>query len=91
MSGFISNLIGSGAALILVAIALLIKKHRHHLQRLNRKVPEWSLAVALVLMVLAGWVSLIYRIDAEEQILSRDPGWSAYVRTVRYRLLPAFW
>ena len=50
---------------------------------------EWSFVT--VLMVLAGWVSLIYRIDAEEQILSRDPGWSAYVRTVRYRLLPAFW
>jgi len=50
---------------------------------------EWSFVTVLV--VLAGWISLIYRIAAEEQILGGDPGWSAYSRTVRYRLLPGIW
>lgn len=44
-----------------------------------------------VLLVMAGWTSLVYRIRAEERILSRDVGWSNYVTAVRYRLLPGIW
>jgi len=44
-----------------------------------------------VLMVIAGWASLFYRIRAEERTLSQDAGWSSYVALVRYRLLPGLW
>ena len=44
-----------------------------------------------VLMVLAGWASLIYRIRAEERVLAQDAGWSRYAGTVRSRLLPGLW
>ena len=50
---------------------------------------EWNLGTALI--VLAGWASLIYRIHAEERILSHDAGWPAYLASVRYRLLPGLW
>ena len=40
---------------------------------------------------MAGWASLLYRIRAEERMLSRDPGWPAYAAPVRYRLLPGLW
>ena len=44
-----------------------------------------------VLLVIAGWSSLFYRIRAEERILSRYVGWSRYVGLVRYRILPGLW
>jgi len=44
-----------------------------------------------VLLVIAGWLSLFYRIRAEERILSRDAGWSSYVASARYRILPGLW
>jgi protein-S-isoprenylcysteine O-methyltransferase Ste14 len=50
---------------------------------------EWNFGTAL--LVVAGWASLLYRIHAEERILSQDAGWSAYVALVRYRLLPGLW
>ena len=50
---------------------------------------EWNFGT--VLMVMMGWASLVYRIKAEEQILSQDAGWSAYAASVRYRLLPGIW
>ncbi len=50
---------------------------------------EWNLGT--VLMTLAGWASLIYRIHAEERMLAQDPDWSQYSSVVRYRLLPAIW
>ena len=50
---------------------------------------EWS-SVTL-LLVLVGWASLIYRIHAEERVLSRHPEWPAYVVLVRYRLFPGMW
>jgi protein-S-isoprenylcysteine O-methyltransferase Ste14 len=50
---------------------------------------EWNLVT--LLLVLLGWASLLYRICAEERVLSRHAGWSAYVALVRYRLLPGFW
>jgi protein-S-isoprenylcysteine O-methyltransferase Ste14 len=50
---------------------------------------EWNLGTAL--MVIAGWLSLLYRIHAEERILSQDAGWPAYASMVRYRLIPGIW
>jgi protein-S-isoprenylcysteine O-methyltransferase Ste14 len=50
---------------------------------------EWN--VGTVLLVIAGWVSLLCRIRAEERILSHHPGWPAYVALVRYRLVPGLW
>jgi len=50
---------------------------------------EWSLVT--VLLVIAGWVSLIYRIHAEERVLALDAGWPAYTGLVRYRLIPGLW
>ena len=50
---------------------------------------EWNFGTAL--LVLLGWVSLIYRILAEERMLSQDPGWREYAVLVRYRLIPGIW
>lgn len=50
---------------------------------------EWNFGTAL--LVLAGWASLLYRIGAEERILSQDARSSAYAASVRYRLLPGLW
>ena len=50
---------------------------------------EWNGGTAL--MVLAGWTSVLYRIHAEERILSRHARWPTYVASVRYRLLPGVW
>ena len=50
---------------------------------------EWNFGTAL--LVLVGWASLLYRIHAEERILSQDAGWSTYVASVRHRLLPGLW
>lgn len=50
---------------------------------------EWNFGTAL--LVLAGWASLLYRIHAEERVLSHDPAWSGYVSLVRHRLLPGLW
>lgn len=50
---------------------------------------EWNFGTAL--LVMAGWASLIYRIQAEERIISQNAGWSTYAAAVRYRLLPGIW
>jgi len=50
---------------------------------------EWNRGTAL--LVLAGWASLLYRIRAEERMLSRHPDWPGYVASVRYRLLPGLY
>jgi protein-S-isoprenylcysteine O-methyltransferase Ste14 len=50
---------------------------------------EWNTGTAL--LVIAGWTSLIYRIHAEERILSQDTDWSAFTASVRYRLIPGIW
>ena len=50
---------------------------------------EWK--TGSVLLVLAGWTSLLYRIRAEEGLLAGDAGWRAYADTVRHRLLPGLW
>ena len=50
---------------------------------------EWSYGT--LLLVVAGWVSLIYRLHAEERVLSRDARWANYTARVRYRLVPGLW
>ncbi len=50
---------------------------------------EWNFGT--IGLVVAGWASLLYRIHAEERILSQNPGWSTYVTSVRYRLFPGLW
>ena len=50
---------------------------------------EW--APGCVLVMLVGWASLVYRIDAEERILSQDAAWTDYRASVRYRLIPRLW
>lgn len=42
-------------------------------------------------LVLVGWMSLLWRILAEERVLAGDPRWQAYTRTVRWRLVPGVW
>jgi len=50
---------------------------------------EWNTGTAL--MVLVGWASLLYRINAEERVLSQDARWRAYSESTRYRLVPGLW
>ena len=50
---------------------------------------EWNFVT--VLLVLIGWASLVYRIHAEERVISQDAGWPAYLAQVRYRLFPGLW
>ncbi len=50
---------------------------------------EWNFVT--LLLVLVGWMSLIYRIRAEERVLSQHAEWPAYVVLVRYRLFPGLW
>jgi len=52
-------------------------------------VQEWN--AGTVLLVLCGWLSLIWRIYAEERTLSQAAGWPMYAASVRYRLLPWIW
>jgi len=50
---------------------------------------EWSFVT--LLLVSFGWASLVYRIYAEERVLSQHAEWPAYVALVRYRLFPGLW
>ena len=50
---------------------------------------EWD-SVTL-LLVLVGWASLVYRIHAEERVISQHAEWPAYMALVRYRLFPGIW
>ena len=50
---------------------------------------EWNFVT--LLLVLVGWMSLVYRIHAEERVLSQHPEWRAYSILVRYRLFPGIW
>ena len=56
---------------------------------LGYNLQEWN--PGTVLLTAAGWASLIYRIHAEERVLSRSPQWSRYESTVRGRLVPGIW
>src|SRR5262249_3840065 len=50
---------------------------------------EWNYGT--VLLAVVGWLSLLYRIRAEERVLARDPGWRTYTQRVRSRLIPGVW
>ena len=50
---------------------------------------EWN--AGTLLLVLAGWIAMVHRIRAEEQVLSRDAGWVGYRDDVRSRLVPGIW
>ena len=50
---------------------------------------EWNSVT--ILLVLAGWAALVYRIHAEERVLSQHSGWRRYAASVRFRLLPGVW
>jgi protein-S-isoprenylcysteine O-methyltransferase Ste14 len=50
---------------------------------------EWNYGT--LILVAAGWASMIYRIHAEEHVLSGDPTWADYTARVRYRLVPGIW
>jgi len=50
---------------------------------------EWNFVT--ILLVFVGWASLVYRIHAEERLLSQNAEWQAYVALVRYRLFPGLW
>jgi protein-S-isoprenylcysteine O-methyltransferase Ste14 len=50
---------------------------------------EWNFVT--LLLVLVGWMSLVYRIHAEERMLSQHAEWPVYVISVRYRLFPGIW
>ena len=50
---------------------------------------EWNTGTAL--LVAAGWLSLLYRIHAEERILFLHADWPSYAARVRYRLVPGVW
>jgi protein-S-isoprenylcysteine O-methyltransferase Ste14 len=47
--------------------------------------------VGTSVLVVMGWASLLYRIHAEERILSQNAGWTNYVALVRHRLFPGLW
>jgi protein-S-isoprenylcysteine O-methyltransferase Ste14 len=50
---------------------------------------EWNLVT--LLLILIGWTALVYRIYAEERVLSQHIGWPGYAASVRSRLFPGFW
>ena len=50
---------------------------------------EWSFVT--LLLVSVGWASLVYRIYAEERVISQHAEWPDYVALVRYRLVPGLW
>lgn len=50
---------------------------------------EWN--AGTIALVLIGWASLVYRIKAEERVLSQHPDWPAFAARTPYRLLPGIW
>ena len=59
------------------------------LQDVGYNLHEWS--VGTLVLVAVGWASMIYRIHAEERVLSGSAEWARYAARVRYRLLPGIW
>jgi protein-S-isoprenylcysteine O-methyltransferase Ste14 len=42
-------------------------------------------------LVVMGWISLVYRIQSEERVMAHHPAWHTYANSVRYRLVPGIW
>ncbi len=59
------------------------------IQDIGYNLSEWS--VGTLILVAVGWASMIYRIRAEERVLSNDADWARYAGRVRRRLLPGIW
>jgi protein-S-isoprenylcysteine O-methyltransferase Ste14 len=59
------------------------------IQDIGYNLDEWS--VGTLVLVALGWASMIYRIGAEERVLSRNAAWAGYAGRVRWRLLPGVW
>jgi protein-S-isoprenylcysteine O-methyltransferase Ste14 len=59
------------------------------LQDIGYNLHEWS--IGTLILVAVGWASMIYRIHAEERVLSHNADWAGYAARVRYRLLPGIW
>ena len=59
------------------------------LQDIGYNLHEWS--AGTLILVAAGWASMIYRIRAEERVLSHDASWASFAARVRYRLVPGVW
>ena len=59
------------------------------LQDVGYNLQEWS--PGTLLLVAAGWAAMLYRIYAEERVLSHNADWANYAARVRYRLLPGIW
>ena len=58
-------------------------------QDIGYNLKEWN--IGTLILVALGWASLVYRILAEERVLSQNPDWASYAARVRYRLLPRIW
>jgi protein-S-isoprenylcysteine O-methyltransferase Ste14 len=59
------------------------------IQDIGYNLHEWS--IGTLILVAVGWASMVYRIDAEERVLSNNADWATYAGRVRYRLLPGVW
>ncbi len=51
----------------------------------------WGLGAAGAALELALLAAVVWRIRAEEALLSAEPGWSAWAARVRWRLVPGLW
>ena len=85
-SAVISVIVGTALGYALVRHPMYLS---YVLADIGYNLKEWN--VGTVLLVLMGWAALVFRIHAEERILSRDSGWVKYKTLVRYRLLPGLW
>jgi len=61
----------------------------YFLSDIGYNLQEWNLGSVLIMLV--GWLSLLYRIRAEERLLFRDVRWPGYIAAVPHRLLPGLW
>src|SRR5438552_19010532 len=50
---------------------------------------EWNFVT--LLLILVGWAALVYRIHAEERLVSQHSGWRGYAASLRSRLFPDRW
>jgi len=59
------------------------------IQDVGYNLHEWN--VGTLILVALGWASMVYRIHAEERVLSQNADWASYAGRVRYRLVPGVW
>ena len=44
--------------------------------------------IGTAVVVITGWIAMLYRIESEERVMAHHPAWAQYTDAVRYRLLP---